>query len=540
MLSLLLIVSLLSSSALSFYPGVLYKECENKNDWMSHEHFIRTFSDLGKYGAESMDDMIWKKLCMGFTPYFDECGGRGMNKIIDDRYPPDRQPHQVPDNKTFLQHLEFTVRSVEEQIERKLNNEYEHEYECPYWTKWDGLFLNPWGKFKRYGIINLLDYDQHQRLDEMQRRLTKNMFRTFKSLLKSLNTNDDLEKTLVREAVDTVIGSASVNVFELLELHLREHSEETKGLVKMVLTKYISSYLTADRAKCFLQELTYNKFLDDHLLSVGSDNFNIQNEAVKKIINTTSSVLEQHGTFPYIDLTHAVLDELDSLNIPDILNNQYKNYIKIRKWVKSVDWDGHFQILINATKPLEQVMRASFCANNGQFGPSEITKKIFDNIHSEILDEDLDHSIKVLFNVIPSVVRILLESWLEAKEVVIDGDKWSSPFYLTSIIKNNKGALGKLLNYEVDSSAVQSMIGNTLGDLVFVSTNIFINEGVFENISKHLLEGISLTSDEKETIIEPIQTFRKSVSCIYCDFMQKAFKTYPRQHACYPKECKSH
>ena len=78
----------------------------------------------------------------------------------------------------------------------------------------------------------------------------------------------------------------------------------------MVLEKYISIHLTGDRVTCYLQELTRNKLLDEYLLADGPDRFNIQTNAVKKIMNTTVSLLAENGTYAYIDLANALVDEL--------------------------------------------------------------------------------------------------------------------------------------------------------------------------------------------------------------------------------------
>jgi len=64
--------------------------------------------------------------------------------------------------------------------------------------------------------------------------------------------------------------------------------------------------------------------------------FNIQIIAVKGTIENTRYVLEKQGTFPYIDLAHAVVDQQDDVNIPDIMNNQYRNFVMIQKWSDSL------------------------------------------------------------------------------------------------------------------------------------------------------------------------------------------------------------
>merc|ERR1719318_1408554 len=99
----------------------------------------------------------------------------------------------------------------------------------------------------------------------------------------------------MKDAVETVLGSSSVNPMELIALHLRKADEESKSVVKMVLAKYISSYLNAGRVRCFLQELSRNKFLNYPESPDFSIVFNIQNAAVQKIIETTTKVIERDG-----------------------------------------------------------------------------------------------------------------------------------------------------------------------------------------------------------------------------------------------------
>merc|ERR1719317_534329 len=475
---LLLAICLLSPTALG-YPGPGYHdphpECENTDNMPEHSYVWGMFATIGEYEKESLDDLVIKWLCRDF--HIRECSGYGPN------YGPGTPDHLVEadTNKTFLQRFEPIMKNIEEDIERETaryeaNYKYIGKYECPYWTSLvdTTAFHNHQGNF----TFKVAAFSYYIFGHRGTSRIMDKIARNYRSVLKSLNTNTDAEKRLIREAVNTVFGSSSVNVFELLELHLRTQTKETKGLLKIVVANYISKYLTADRVTCFLQELTETKLLDDHLYSAGQDMFNIQNIAVKKIIENTRAVLEKQGTFPYIDLAHAVVDQLDDVNIPDIMNNQYRNYVKMQKWSGSVDWDKEFERVVNTAKPsYDKVMEALVCDKNGNLQISEIIKKIINNVYTESLDESLDQSIKILLNFLPSFLRKMQEeSGIGLNE--FNSTLWLRPFHITNLLNRNKGALSTILNHDLDVKAdgyneLEYAIGSAVGRIHFVLRDLF-------------------------------------------------------------------
>jgi len=506
--------------------------CENPENMPRHQDYERMFASLAEYGRESVDDLVIKWSCR--LLHIQECSGYGRNYGPGGPY----TLVEVDANKTVLQRFEPIVKDLEKEIERYTGR----DEECPYWTSLAGTtifhsFHTGEYYFKVTRLRNIIL--GHRGTS----RISDKIGRSFRSVLKSLNTNDDADKRLIREAVDTVFGSSSVSVFELLELHLRTQTKETKGLLKMVAANYISKYLTPDRVTCYLQELTKNKILDDHLFSAGKDIFNIQNIAVEKIIKTTRDVLKEQGTFPYIDLAHAVIDQLDDVNIPDIMNTQYRNFVKIQRWSNSIDWDKEFEKLVEAVQPtFDQVMKALLCTKEGKLGISEIIKQIIKNVYAENLDETLDQNIRVLFNFLPPTLRKMQE---ESGYVLNESKstQWIRPFHITDLMKQNPGALSTILNYELDVkydgyNEIEYAVGSAVRRIIAVSDDVlfFTFPPIVPNIRKHLFKGISLSAEEEKTVVEPLLDFgTRKLPCLYSDFMQKAFYSirYPTPSHCH-------
>ena len=473
------------------------------------------FDHLGDYGRKSAEDMIIRRLCDSRFLQADEvCRSTKMDYNIGLRVP------REPSNKTFTEKLEPGMKRREDEIEKGI----EYGEGCPYWTNWEQMFTRRGPMNYPVSVFSHLLFGQSWNRVKFQVR--DRISKTFKRVLKSLTNNVDEDKRLIEEAVDTVFGFPTVNVFEFLELYVRAPSYENKVLLKMVLEKYISNHLTADRVTCYLQELTRNKLLDDHILDDGPDRFNLQNFAVKWIINATVSVLEEHGTVPYIDLANVLVDELYNLNIPDIMHALYRNSVKLQQFEESVDWNEEFDKFKNSTKPLQKVLEALYCTSDGKLGSSEIAKKIFRNIYAVSSDEDLNHNIKGFFNVPLTAMRYFIELRFDEWRVKFDAGKWLSmnPLFITNLIKENKGSLKKLLNYEIDASDVRKVVGETVQELLNLSSVILHNHGILENISYHLFKGISLTAEEKKNIEEPLKEFKTSFECVYCNFMENVFQ----------------
>ena len=255
-------------------------------------------------------------------------------------------------------------------------------------------------------------------------------------------------------------------------------------------------------------------------------------------MGTTRSVLEKGGTFPYIDLAHAVLDQLDDVNIPDVMNSQYRNFVRIQRWLDSVVWSEEFEKIVNAAKPLDQVMVALFCTSQGDFAVSEVIKQIIRNIRSESLDESLDRNIKIFFNILPSALRKLVKGLMDKFDLRFDMDQWLRPFHVTSLLKRNKGALARVLHYELDIKydgynqlefvvlgAIGPIVTMPLGMLVYDSADPESSTPILVKISEHLFKGITLTAEEEKIVLEPIRHFGKSILDLACNFGQKAFKS---------------
>jgi len=526
---LLLLTSLVSST----HGYILDRTCFHPHDEIWDLDYHQYFFELGNIGAKSVDDMIFEELCQveceEYRRNMDYSYDDIIAEIIDERL----RKQDVATNKTFLQLLEPTIKKEEDQMARKANNDGN---KCPWWT--NSTYYNyDLSKLLDYFQDRFLDYFQDTFTDYMQRKVRQQIAEPFQKVLNLMNTNGPVQKRLMKEAVDTIFESPdeSVDATDLFHLYLGTKSMESKGLLKMVVAKYITKYLTEHRITCWLQELTRNKFLTEYftMSSYYSYEYNIQNEVVRKIINTTSSVLREEGVFPYIDLVHAVIDELEHLNIHEIMSIHYTSYLEIRGWLESVNWDEDFQRFVTTTKILAPVMKTLFCANQGQLGISEVMERIFENVYSESGNKNLDFDIKRLLNVLPSALRRYRNEKVPNSGIVMEYmyiNDWSRPHFFTRIIKSNKGALGELLNFKIESFHVKI----ALEDIILISTEKILNEGFFENISNHLLKGISLSPTEKKTIQEPVEMFRASFLQVFCDFMQKVFKVRsPRPNLSY-------
>jgi len=475
--------------------------------------------NLAEYGKKSVDDMILQQLCR--LPL---SGGSFLPECYFWRTCGDDSHDTKSDEKTFFQRLLPFIKDVEQTF----NKSTQYKYHCPV-QEYIGIledlpyiYIYDEGLEIRRPHHIMFDWLPYR---EINRILTK--------LLKSLNTNVEAEKRLIREAVDTVFGSSNVNIYQLFQLHLQNPSKDSKLMLKLVLAKYISKYLTANRVSCVLQQLKRNKFLDCNF-GPGRELFNIQNRAVEKIIETTNDVIEKHGPLPYIDLAHYFVEELDHLDIHEIITTQYRNFLTIQNWVKTIDWNDEFERIANATLPLMDVFKALICVNDGHLGSSEIMKQFFQKIHSASSNEGLDYAVKDILHIFPYILNRYRFEYLGGQDIAsLDGydyDKWVWPFHITTYIKNNRGALGKLLNFEIQSSDVERAIGEAVYDIHTKVENFFYNN-VYTQFIK-LFGGISLTAQEKEIIQEPIQEFGQFMMCLYCKIVSKCHNKEPFCESC--------
>ena len=190
-------------------------------------------------------------------------------------------------------------------------------------------------------------------------------------------------------------------------------------------------------------------------------------------------------------------------------------------------------------------MKALLCTNQGNLGISEIIKQIINNIHAGSLDDHLDHNIKIFFNVIPSALTKLMKGIVDRFDLDLDIDLWSRPSHITNLFKRNKGALAKLLNYELDIeydgyNDLEFVLAAVLGPIINTPMNILLDTSaspesytpqvgtikmIIQNqksirysnlngstpilltISEHLFKGITLTAEEKKIVFEPMKDF---------------------------------
>ena len=57
------------------------------------------------------------------------------------------------------------------------------------------------------------------------------------------------------------------------------------------------------------------------------------------------------------------MDELDYVDIPDIINTQYRNIVHILTWTRSIDLAEQISRIRNCTGLVDEAMKALFCAD---------------------------------------------------------------------------------------------------------------------------------------------------------------------------------
>ena len=88
----------------------------------------------------------------------------------------------------------------------------------------------------------------------------------------------------------------------------------------------------------------------------------------------------------YVDLAHAVVDELDLVNIAAVTNTQYRNVLNIVNWVDANNWKGEWNTTKNRINSSVPELKALFCGN-GNTTIESLLRSV--NISSTNLDDDL-------------------------------------------------------------------------------------------------------------------------------------------------------
>merc|ERR1719348_2467646 len=193
-----------------------------------HWHYRDLFRNLGKYGALSAEEWVLSMLCTHYKTfvdysYFEEPHSTGCEEDADYN----SLIVKNEDNKTFSERLEPFIKNIGENVDSNLCsvlNYFDSQ------TKWD----QNWRNKTRYEKVEhwLGQRLFGGRLDRGIEDLKKDVGQHFKRLLKSTNTDgkwkgsyDRTEyrnnKALIFYAIDSVFESGKVNLYELLELHLR-------------------------------------------------------------------------------------------------------------------------------------------------------------------------------------------------------------------------------------------------------------------------------------------------------------------------------
>merc|ERR1719233_1257836 len=196
---LLLAICLLSPTALGYegpgyidYGGYDDPVCNNPEKMPRHREYQSVFAMIGEYEKESVDELVIEYLCSQTD--LEECNGYRLH------YGPGSQdtPVEVNTNKTFLQRFEPIMKNYEAVIEWETARYKKHNDRCPYWTSLEGTmaFHDHRGNygFKVSSLFSNIFYGFKDKIG-----------RNFRSVLRSLNTNTDGDKRLIRRAVDTVL-----------------------------------------------------------------------------------------------------------------------------------------------------------------------------------------------------------------------------------------------------------------------------------------------------------------------------------------------
>merc|ERR1712192_272203 len=113
--------------------------------------------------------------------------------------------------------------------------------------------------------------------------------------------------------------------------------------------------------------------------------------------------------------------------------------------------------------------------------------------------------------------------------------QWIRPFHITDLIKKSPGALSTILNYELEVkydgyNEIEYTVVSAVRRIFYVLEGVFFFSlpppSILPNIRNHLFKGISLTAEEEKTVVEPLLDFgTRKLTCLYSDFMQKAFNS---------------
>jgi len=538
--------------------------CRRNDNYLPGEtNYYEFFRNLGHYGSQqSVDEWILGILCtcINYRSYHYSLSleTRCVHLDIDMKY--FYWAVKNEQNQTFSSRLQPFITNIGENINR---------VGCNALKDWDFWYKNvhvgyDWRETRRYeelrewlfGLFFSLSFESE--IENLKRDFG---YYYLKRWLKSTNVdgawNIDHNKTkhqdnrgLIFDAINTVFGKyANVNLYELFELVLRHENDDAKEMLKLVLTKHINTYLTKDRITCYLQELTRNKLLDYHTSGKTERNttFNIQNSLVRELLDTHISVLDNYGPMVYVDLAHAVVDELDLVNIAAVVNTQYKNILKIVNWVDKINWMAEVKAVENRINSSVPELKAMLCGVPNMSRPIhyvngvdyEVDRTVdigyilrSVNISSTCLDDDLDLIVKQLFNFFPLILE-------KIKSVTIDTWRfgyWTKPFEITDYIESNTGIIGRLLNYKMKDD-VGLVIGNTLKYIMDTSEDIFADmeiKQVLDSLSKYLSQKVFLTTEDQERIMEPIKELGNFLTCLYCNAMLNIFKVEVTCSPCVP------
>ena len=155
--------------------------------------------------------------------------------------------------------------------------------------------------------------------------------------------------------------SAGRNLYELVELVLRHENKDAPEMLKLVLTKHITTYLTKDRITCYLQELTRNN--ERIFRTVQQDLRDILNSPYIKAgeVEQVSRSFEQ--------IMDTAIDDLDFVN--QILSNDFlkmtdaeRTAILMEKKVQSQEMVAELEVKTRRYREIISFRRMQDIINN--------------------------------------------------------------------------------------------------------------------------------------------------------------------------------
>jgi len=355
------------------------------------------------------------------------------------------------------------------------------------------------GGYSRYGMINI---------ETLLWKMLKHKFR-----------NSDIEGKVLDAAIETIFDSSSVELQKLFEVFLQNPSKESKLLLKMVLTEYISKSFTKrnwnENYKCYLYQcesyLMYCSKKEFALLDIilGPEKEGYKT-VVQMVVERIDDLLGNYGPFPYIELFYELVEQFDDIK-HDLVNIHHQNILKMKNFMERRAWYELYSDMSNRSHEIEEIVLKNI-ACLGEENPVSLFMK---NIQSEISREVFDLSVKQLkvtakelLTKFRGQLRYVGQATLEYIMNILNCDDWTDLFtvdsneslQLTNYLKKNKDGLRNFANLRLKASHLKA-IQKTFVSLIEDSKRFVHSQAEIQvEIFRPLWQEITLTSDEREIV----------------------------------------